>query len=57
MGAVGIQLFEDLWHGTLHEIGHVDRVDIAIDNMEQIAELICSRYLMKLMRLPEKCVA
>ena len=41
VSAVGIQLFEDLWHGTLHEIGHVDRVDVTIvDNMEQIAELI-----------------
>ena len=39
--AVGIELFEDLRHGMLHEIGHVDRIDVTIvDNVEQITELV-----------------
>ena len=41
VSAVRIQLFQDLRHGSLHEISHVDRVHIAlVDDMQQITELI-----------------
>ena len=41
---MGIQLLEDGWHGLLHQIAHVDGVDIlVVDNVQQVVQLVAAR--------------